>query len=175
MKYQYNYQNQEETVYYILGLVILISTFFITIKLLPVSLTFSLILLTIIAIISSIYIFNISKYSLYKYDILVYILIYYAFSLHAIIKVLELTETASEYAHLILISIAIILNIINFFIIVLKLSKIEYLKNTRIIAILTSYIFICFFIIIGFSSILAINANMSISKYINSNFKYDSY
>lgn len=171
---QYNKNNENEIVYYILGYLIFISTFFITIKITTISLMFSQVLFCVLTIISSIYIFNIQKYSIFKFDLVIFMLIFYFFSAILLTNILNKIWSGNEpHQNDLILLIVVFLNIINYTVIILKVSQMVSLGNIRIFFIILSFIYIITFLIIAFAFIFVSYTNWSIAKFINNKFDYD--
>ena len=173
MKFEYyeKFDFEPDVVYYILGYMTFLCTFIIGIKLMSISIFTSLVLFSILIITSTIYLFNIKKYSLFKYDIILFLGIYMFFSIIYLISGLQFIYCLNQRYKYLLIFI-ILICLINYIISILKLSKYSILDNYRVLFIISYFIYVCISMILLYSYFYAVYNNCAIQSYINNNCKF---
>lgn len=164
--------NEKEIVYYILSLIVFLSSFYISVNLLVVHLVISLVLFDILILISSIYIFNIEKYSLFDHDIIFFQSMFYIFSLIYLISSVKYV-LQEQYNYLVtwLIICGMLLLSVNYIILGFKQNSLVNHPGFNILFILISYTYIIFVIILGFSWMYISDTKSSVNEYINVSFK----
>ena len=164
--------NEKETVYYILSLLVFLSSFYISINLLVVNLIVSLIIFDILILASTAYIFNIERYSLFKYDLIVFQGIFYVFSLVYLISAVSYVwqEQYNDSVAWFII-FGILLLSINYIVLGFKQNSLINRRSLNVLFILISYTYIIFIMVLGFSWLYISDTKSSVNNYISSSFK----
>lgn len=164
--------NEKEAIYYILSLLVYLSSFYISVNLIVVNLIISLVLFDMLILVSTVYIFNIEKYSLFKHDFAFFQGIFYIFSSIFLISAVKyvLQEQYSDFVTWLIICGILMLSI-NYIILGFKQNSLIKRHSLNVLFILISYTYIVFTIVLGFSWMYISDTKSSINKYVSYSFK----